>query len=491
MGVSKFSLARRAIVAVLLTIGFYGLALAVVALMLFIVYAQIALDNHINIRLTLACLIVASVVLWSILPRIDRFVSPGPRLEPTENPDLFREVEDIAEKIEQRAPDDVYLISDVNAFVGERGGFMGIGRRRIMGIGLPLLQMLTINQLQAIIVHEFGHFYGGDTRLAPWVYKTRQTIVRTIVGLGGKSTWLQSLFLWYGRMFLRVTNAISRNQEFVADRLAAQLIGSHSYVEGLRTIHGVAPAFQAYLQHEVAPVVEMGFRPPLTEGFSLFLSQPGVAEVMRQSAEEEASVSRANPYDTHPPLSERIAAIETLPPGAKAGPCAPALSLVRNVPDLEQRLLAHWLGPDSAAGLTAVDWEATATQVWLPYWDKTVRPYEAGLRGVTAASLPTLLQSPGELGAQLERSAGRTLPPAEKTRGVTMLVARALVVELARQGWTLDTSPGAQALLQRGGHRIKPFLAVARLASGELTADAWQALCREAGIIDLALDAPG
>jgi hypothetical protein len=135
-----------------------------------------------------------------------------------------------------------------------------------------------------------------------------------------------------------------------------------------------------------------------------------------------------------------------------------------------------------------MDWQSAATKVWLPAWDKTVRRYAAGLKGVTAASLPRLLQSPGELGTQIDRSAGRLLPADEKTAGLVWIAGTALAVALARQGWTLDTSPGAPVSLERDGYRIEPFAAVAKLGSGEPVADAWPAVCQQAGIADLALD---
>ena len=481
------SLRRRAIVAVLLTIGFYGLALAIAAFLLFLVYAQVAYLGRVNARLLLACLITAGIILWSILPRIDRFTPPGPRLKPEGNPDLFREVGDIARRIEQKPPDEVYLVPDVNAFVAERGGWLGIGRRRVMGIGLPLLQTLTVAQFRGVIAHEFGHFYGGDTKLAPWIYRTRQAIVRTVQSLGGKS-WLYFLFRWYGMMFLRVTHGISRNQELVADRLAAELVGSRPFVEGLRTIHGVAPAFQAYLQNEVAPAVQAGYRPSLSEGFSLFLSQPPVAEAIRRTTEQEAAASESNPYDTHPSLKERIQAVQSLPPGPDGGDDAPAFSLLLAESELEPGLFASLVGTERAAGLAPVEWQSAATKVWLPYWEKSVEHYAVGLKGVTAAALPDLLQSPGALGAMIQRSAGRLVPADEQRAGAMHIAATALVVALARQGWALNTSPGAPVSLQKGEIRIEPYAVVPQLATGELAADAWQAQCGQAGISSLRLD---
>ncbi|PYS55111.1 MAG: hypothetical protein DMG13_05535 [Acidobacteria bacterium] len=105
---------------------------------------------------------------------------------------------------------------------------MGFGSRRVMGIGLPLLQLLTVSQFEAVLAHEFGHFHGRDTRIGPWIHKTRAEIERTInmLSLGPGPIWLKVqvfpvLFVWYGNLFIRATQALSRIQEFSADRLAA------------------------------------------------------------------------------------------------------------------------------------------------------------------------------------------------------------------------------------------------------------------------------
>ena len=44
-----------------------------------------------------------------------------------------------------------------------------------MLVGLPLLQLVTERGLRAVIAHEYGHYAGGDTRLGPWIYRTRET----------------------------------------------------------------------------------------------------------------------------------------------------------------------------------------------------------------------------------------------------------------------------------------------------------------------------
>jgi Zn-dependent protease with chaperone function len=73
----------------------------------------------------------------------------------------------------------VYLVADVNAFVAQRGGWMELFSTRVMGLGLPLLNALTVSELRAVLSHEFGHYAGGDTKLLPWIYRARIAIIRT------------------------------------------------------------------------------------------------------------------------------------------------------------------------------------------------------------------------------------------------------------------------------------------------------------------------
>jgi Zn-dependent protease with chaperone function len=207
------SIATRAVLAVVLMVGFYLLALAIVFGLLYIPYAEVMYAHRIHLKLALGCVLGALAILWSVLPRLDKFEPPGPPLTRDQHPRLFEEIEGTARATGQAMPAEVYLVSDLNAWVSQRGGVMGFGSRRVMGLGLPLLRVLTISQLRAVLAHEFGHYYGGDTKLGPWIYKTRSAIGRTLDSLRGHEGWsslLQLPFLWYGKMFLRITHAVSR-----------------------------------------------------------------------------------------------------------------------------------------------------------------------------------------------------------------------------------------------------------------------------------------
>ncbi|HKP77249.1 MAG TPA: M48 family metallopeptidase, partial [Longimicrobiaceae bacterium] len=136
------SLAGRAVLAVLLFIGFYVLALGIAAGLAYIPYAEVVYTHRVTARLDLFCIIAAGIIVWSILPRPDRFRPPGPRLTAQEQPRLFRAIEEVAAATGQGMPAEVYAVSDLNAWVMQRGGFMGFGSRRVMGLGLPLMQVL-------------------------------------------------------------------------------------------------------------------------------------------------------------------------------------------------------------------------------------------------------------------------------------------------------------------------------------------------------------
>lgn len=111
------SLRRRAFVAVGLTIGFYVFALSLSFGLLYLAYLQVTTSDDWNGRALFFCLIGGLVILWSIVPRYERFVPPGPELHADEHPELFAMLRDVASATEQEMPREVYLIPEVNAYV--------------------------------------------------------------------------------------------------------------------------------------------------------------------------------------------------------------------------------------------------------------------------------------------------------------------------------------------------------------------------------------
>jgi heat shock protein HtpX len=484
---SSPSLAGRAALAVGLMLGFYVLAIGIAGVLIYLPYAEWTYAGSLHIKLAFFCILGAGTILWSILPRPDRFVPPGPALEPKEHPKLFEALTGIAKATQQEMPSEVYLTAEVNAWVMDRSGVMGFGSRRVMGLGLPLLQVLSVSQLSAVLAHEFGHFHGGDTKLGPWVYKTRAAIGRTLQGLAAHGSFLQTPFLWYGKAFLRITHAVSRRQEFAADALAARTVGSRPLIEGLKLIHGAALAFNAYWLNEVAPVLRQGFHPPLVEGFRRYLGASRVAAAVSASLDRELAEGETDPYDTHPPLRQRIAAVQDGPDRDTPGDDLPAISLLGNIEGLETQLIGTTPNEPTAQAFQSVAWDEVGWKFWVPAWEAYTGKYANVLAGNTPRTLPELAQNLEAFSQRLREADGEDLASEDRRQQVAAMLGMALTVALSRNGWELHVIPGEDTICERKGTAIKPFDIVPELVSGELSPETWHELCANSGIADLDL----
>ena len=485
--VSRPSLFGRALLAVLLTIGFYGLALGIALGLLYLIYWEVTVLDRINVRFTIFALIGAGVILWSILPRIDRFTAPGPRLAREKFPILFKEIERVASLTGQAMPRDVYLVPDVNAFVTERGGMMGIGSRRVMGIGFPLFHLMTVDELSAVIAHEFGHFYGGDTALGPWIYKTRAAIVRTVMNLGQTNRWLTVPFEAYAKMFLRVTNSVSRQQEFSADQLAARTVGAQATIGGLQKVHKYAQAFAAYFRQEYLPVIEAGYKPSLLHGFDMFLKAPRIVEAVDKDYQQQLTEGKSDPYDTHPSLKERIAALQALPAGAVRNDQL-ASTLLSPGQNLEYQMLSQMIVKrEHLEGLKEITWDQVAETAFVPQWERNVQTYQQLLCEITLLRLFEEAQNVASLFRKIA-AAGKFLPsnvPPSQVPQETQLqvingvIGSALAHTLRQNGWQIKTSPGEDLVFVKDSKELRPFHLFTQLVTEKPSREKWQSFCEE------------
>jgi Zn-dependent protease with chaperone function len=472
----------RSIVAILLLIGFYALALGVAGGLLWVVYAQVVYAHRVFLKLVLICVVLAGLIVWSVLPRPDKFEPPGPRLSEEEQPRLFALVRDIGARTGQAMPREVYLVADVNAFVTQRGGIMGFFSKRVMGLGLPLLSLLTVSELRAVIAHEFGHYYGGDTKLGPWIYKTRGAITRTVISLTqGADGWgalISVPFKWYLEFFLRITQSISRAQEFAADALAAKVVGQAPLISGLKTVHGGAAAYEAYLQHELGPVLQAGFRPPLAEGFRAFVDGKRVKASLAKLVSKELAEGEGDAFDTHPPLAQRIAALAALPPSAEPSDDTPALDLLDDHDGAEASLIRL------DQRLEPLPWSKVALRVLVPSWQKEAHRVAEQLGSPTLADLAMSRTQLGKLAARVLKRDLSEAPEAAAQIGAS-LCAAALSATLANAGWTVSSKVGRPVSLKNGEQRFSPFKDFAAVADGSLSADALGERLTELGVSTL------
>jgi hypothetical protein len=288
-------------------------------------------------------------------------------------------------------------------------------------------------------------------------------------------------------MFLRITHAVSRRQEFVADELAARTVGAKPLADGLCHVHKVAPAFDFYWRSECAPVLHAGFLPPLSDGFGQFVSAGSIAEKMDKHLQEQLTNGKADPYDTHPPLKDRIAAVASLPAGPDLAEDLPAVSLLEAVPVLERALMVQVAGAEQAAKLKAIDWGEVGPQVYVPQWTRLVQLNANGLKGVTPESLGKVTCDLKSFGKTLLDYSQETPDDANAENLANAVAGAAVNLLLIQRGGRLDTAPGNEVSVTLGGHLVKPFALLPALKSGGITADDWTKQCAELGIAGMDL----
>src|SRR5438270_12678700 len=110
------SLRARAMLAVALTIGFYVLAIGLIAVLVRIIFIP-----NIPGRLLLFCILGAGAIAVSIIPRPSRFVPPGPRLNPAGRPRVLAELEGVARAVGEAMPEGASVTPAAHAGVLRRG----------------------------------------------------------------------------------------------------------------------------------------------------------------------------------------------------------------------------------------------------------------------------------------------------------------------------------------------------------------------------------
>ncbi|MBL8694743.1 MAG: M48 family metallopeptidase [Planctomycetes bacterium] len=480
------SLTGRICLALGLTVLFYALALGIVAFCAAVVIDDLFLTRRLRIRADIALAMAGGAILWALVPRKDTFEAPGPKLKIEDHPRLEAEIKKVAEAAGQPMPEDVYLLDAVNAFVSERGGRLGFGGRRVLGIGLPLLQLCTIEQFRAVLAHEFGHFVGSDTLLGTFLYRTRTAIGRTVYSLGKSGSPVKWIFIGYGKLFLRITHAVSRAQEFSADAFSAQVTSPRIAAEALRKVIPYDAVYMRYWTQEVVPVLQAGRIPPIHEGLEIFCKSMDGLEIL-EHAESGATTAKADPYDTHPPLRERVEALGQRMEGAFAEGVS-ADTLLEGAASFQQTLLAAAIGPEKVSQLRPIDWDHVFAEISVPAQKAMLQNYRGQLAGITPRNLLQHVQRLAMRNGRVVRVPdGQPVSQAEMVEAFHVVWPSILVLFHDR---CADPKCGVGApftVSLPNGERAAPLIEL-RSAVGELKPpEHWVSFCERAGVADVDL----
>lgn len=308
------------------------------------------LIGTIPIQLSLVLLLMLLASLFAIARALfsrTKDIPPGRQLYKKDAPELWRLVENVAQKLNIRPIDAIYLTPGTDIAVNEKGGILrklrGAGRRNLI-LGMGMLPALNQGQFAAILAHEYGHFSNQDTAggdMASQVFASLQQLAQRLIQ--GRVAYIFNpvwLFVFtYQRIFLRVTLGASRLQEVLADRYAAIAYGSQNFIEGLQSVIRQSIAFPMQANHEVRKSMEA--KQPV---YNLYILQPDDTldgELNRQL--DEQMNRPTSQYDSHPAPHERIAWIERLniPYHSIEDTSRSALELLPNPEELQRALTAE------------------------------------------------------------------------------------------------------------------------------------------------------
>jgi Zn-dependent protease with chaperone function len=263
----------------------------------------------------------------------------------TEQPLLFAFLRRVAHEAHAPTPHRIFLSPRVNAAVFYDVSFWSLifpGRKNLE-LGLGLVNVLSLDQIKAVVAHEFGHFAQRSMAVGRWVYVAQQVAGHLVASRGifdrvldGLSRvdlrlawigWLMRLFVWalravldtFFRLALLAYRALGKEMEFQADRVAVALSGSDSLVHAL---HRMGPADLAWEQATEFVAQEVHAGRPDCDLFELqsialrelarVLGEPGFGQTPQRpegaAAHRVFDVQLAHPprmWLTHPPNRER------------------------------------------------------------------------------------------------------------------------------------------------------------------------------------------
>ena len=277
-----------------------------------VVGAIIAGKTAILLKLVIPLVVLMGLVLKSLWVKLE--APKGLSLGRREHPQLFETIEGVRRAARAPTAHQVLLTNDLNAAIVQvpRLGLFGWQKNYLI-LGLPLLQILSLDEFKAVLAHEFGHLSGAHGRFGAWIYRVRAGWSRLNDSLQTTEHWGQFLFVpffnWYAPRFAAYSFVQARRQEYEADGLAAQTVGAEPLANALVRLRLKAEdlersywpsVFKAADDHPTpAGAPYRGLMSPERRGFL-----PQAPEQLRQALEHQTSTA-----DTHPCLRERIAAL--------------------------------------------------------------------------------------------------------------------------------------------------------------------------------------
>ena len=344
------------------------------------IWAIINYPNFLTITLGLGLIAAGFMILYFLIKFIfatnKTDTSDFIEISQDEQPELFAMIHDLVKEIETDFPQKVFLSHNVNASVFYNSSFwsMFFPVRKNLQIGVGLINSLTNQELRAILAHEFGHFSQRSMKVGSYVYNVNNVIFNmlynndtlkkmhenlanlssyialplniSILSINGIQKILQKLYDYVNINYL----ALSREMEFHADEIAANVAGSNAMTDGLKRLsfanHSMESVISFYEKNQKLNWMPQDFYEN-HHAVNLFLAKKNKYEIKNgfpnvpldaESKFNKSKLNIDNQWQSHPSTQDRINAITKLNIQVAYNNQAPAINILRNKEILFQKI---------------------------------------------------------------------------------------------------------------------------------------------------------
>ncbi|MBC7916949.1 MAG: M48 family metalloprotease [Rhodoferax sp.] len=440
-----------------------------------------------KIGLLIACALLIGII-WLLRPdpmdeRHEVVLTPAS--------DLHALVASLAAKLDAPPIHDIILTDDLNAAAYVAPGlFPGLGARRKLMLGVPLMHLLDADELKAVIAHELGHFSRKHSHMGHWLYRIRikwglnlLTPLHDEDGIiEGNQKLLAQRFIPY---FLEQSSAWSYQCEYEADASAQSVGLAQPLVSALAKMEVHAYVWQQQIDERLRQWQLQSEHVPDDLFSHIFQTVSQQTSTAFQAALIYAEQRPRRLYDTHPPIQQRAKALNVnLAAPGFADRCAGEALLNAHWAEIQDAHRTRWLATHRD------NWRFAHCHLqWLQN-QAAQNPEDRRLQAIAAASLshaPTALaplqavvaQQPDD--AYLQYMLGSALLESEDEKGLQHLqlsiqLNKGMALPALRLITNWHIGRNSIALVTRSLTRLA---AASRWVDGFFDDDLWKRFCTE------------
>ncbi|MNK95777.1 heat shock protein HtpX [compost metagenome] len=254
---------------------------------------------------------------WVVLPKPRKW--PEDMLDKEKFPTIYGITNQIAREMKTSSPAGLIVNEEFNASYSEYG--LGPWKKKVITLGLPLLNHFTNEEIVGVIAHETSHGANGDVGRGAYLWAAVQALANwhhilhpssidegqaDLIG-GPISTWISNIAGWmfsfipYAGAYILAYLMFRQSQEaeYLADRLAAEVCGSKEMMAMLSSLSRGGGNFYLAVQRAALSKENLNV-------FDLVESSTGKKSSRELERLERIEVMYGLSLDaTHPPSSYR------------------------------------------------------------------------------------------------------------------------------------------------------------------------------------------